>query len=146
MGASESGLKRDPFLDRLSPNVEVLYGFADAHATIKVRTPVGVPVSVDVSSDDIARVKEHFEKAHAWSQLPTHERTGKDPVEVELRSDAKVKYGFADLHIELGIRKVVWIWLNFPHEEFLLAKRAFENAHAWASMPREIRELQGVAD
>lgn len=133
---TDSPEKREPFEEILSRNVRVLYGFKDAHAVIHVKTPVGIPVTVQASKDDIAKVKEHFEKAAVWFE---------GPVEVEIRSDARVRYGFADKHVELGVWKLVWIWLSFPYEEFLLAKKAFENAHGWAQLPEDVRSLQGVA-
>lgn len=142
--AKENKTKREPFLDVLSKNVSVAYGYKDGHAHVKVRTPVGLWVSVDVQISDIAKVKDHFDRAWTWRGLSDGERQGQGSIEAQIRSDAKVRYKFQDLHVELGIWRLAWIWLNFPDEEFALAKKAFDNAHGWASLPEDVRGLQGV--
>jgi hypothetical protein len=141
---SAAAIKREPFLDTLSKNVSVAYGYKDGHAAVKVRTPVGLWVSVDVQIVDIAKVKNHFDLAWGWRGLTEQERKGQESIEVQLRSDAKVRYKYQDLHVELGIWRVVWIWLTFPDGEFALAKKAFDNANGWASLPEDVRNLQGV--
>lgn len=141
---SETALKREPFLDILSKNVNVSYGYKDGHAKVKVRTPVGLWVTIDVGIADIAKVKEHFGLAWTWRGLTELERKGQESVEVQLRSDAKVRYKFQDLHVELGIWRLAWIWLTFPDGEFALAKKAFDNANGWALLPEDVRGLQGV--
>ena len=144
---SETVVKREPFLRTLSDNVEVQYGWKDGHARVSVRLPIPFRpwFPQEVAANEIFRFKSNFDDALKFGLLPAEERAkwGK-PVLFEARSDCRGRWGYADAHVELDVWKVVWITLNFPFEEFKLAKAAFDEAYAWAQMPQEIRDLQGV--
>lgn len=138
---------KQPFEKILSENVVVLFGWKDAHAVVRVRLPIPFKpwYPVEIPKDAILKFKTNFKDAFDYGMKPESERTLKEPVEFEARSDCRGRYGYRDAHVELGVKRGIWIWLNFPFEEFKLAKAAMDEAHLWAEMPAEIRELQGAA-
>lgn len=133
-----SDTPKQPFEKTLSENVVVRYGWKDGHAIVRVKLPLPFRpwYSVEVPVEAISKFKTHFEVAHA--------RTTKEVVEFEAREDCRGRYGYEDGHVELGVKRGVWIWINFTWEEFKLAKAAMDEAHAWAALPLEIRDLQGI--
>ena len=136
---------REPFQKVLSENVTVQYGWKDGHALVRVRLPLpGRPwYPVNIPSDAIFKFKTSFDEAYAYGLLPEAERT-RAPVEFEARDDCCGRWGYRDAHVELGVRRIVWIWLTFPFDEFQLAKKAMDEAYAWAQLPADVREFQGL--
>lgn len=141
-------VKRDPYEKRLSENVVVLYGWKDGHAVVKVRVPPGSPVCVwypvEVPADAIARFTRHFKDAHDHGLKPEPERAMPEPVQFQARDDCRGRWGYRDGHVELDVKRVFWITLKFPFDEFLLAKAAMDEAKLWADLPAEVREMQGA--
>lgn len=143
----DSGAKKEPFLKNLSETAMVLYGFKDGHGVVKVKLPVPGNhwYSVDISVDMILKFKTNFEDAYQYGQKKASERTKKEPVEFMARSDCKGRWGYEDGHVELSVKKIlVWIPIKFTWEEFLLAKKVMDEAHAWATLPEDVRKMQGV--
>jgi hypothetical protein len=66
-----------------------------------------------------------------------------EPIEFEARSDCRGRWGWPDGHVELGIWKLKWFWIDFRFEEFVLAKEAMDEAYLWAQLPEHVREMQG---
>lgn len=142
----ETATKREPFTKVLSENVQVLYGFKDAHAVVRVRLPVvRTWYSVEIPAESIVKFKTNFDDAHTYGLRPEAERTMKEPVQFEARSDCRGRWGYKDAHVEMDVWRLVWFKLDFPFEEFKLAKAAMDEAHLWAQLPAEVREMQGVA-
>lgn len=140
-------MSREPFCKILSENVEVLYGWKDAHGVIRVRLPLPFRpwYPVKMPAETILKLKEPFEKAFVYGSLPEAERILTEPVLFEARSDCRGRYGYRDAHVELEIWYLLkWVKLEFPFDEFKLAKAAMDEAFQWAKMPEEVRELQGV--
>lgn len=137
---------REAFQKVLSENVNVQYGWKDAHAVVNVRLPIPLRpwYKVEIPADAILKFKTNFDDAHAYGQKSEAERTMKDPLEFEARSDCRGRYGYADGHVELGVRRIIWIWLTFPFDEFVLAKKAMDEAYQWAQLPQDVRDLQGL--
>jgi hypothetical protein len=141
-------MSREPFQKALSENVEVLYGWKDAHAVIRVRLPIPLRpwYPVQMPADTILGLKDPFDKAFAYGMLPAAERNWEKPVEFQARKDCRGRYGYADAHVELEVWYLIkWVKLEFPFEEFKLAKAAMDEAYLWAQLPAEVRDLQGVA-
>jgi hypothetical protein len=140
-------LKKEPFLKVLSEDVQVKYGWKDAHVVVRVQLPVPMKpwFPVEIQAKDIIRFKTPFHEAFVFGQKSEEERKkAKEPVEFEARKDCRGRYGYPDAHVELEVWRVRWIKLEFTFEEFKLAKGAMDEAYAWAQLPEEIRELQGV--
>lgn len=136
-----------PFVKVLSENVEVVYGFKDARALVRVRLPIPLrpwyPVSIKAA--EIVRFKEPFTKAFHFGLKPDDERKKeKKPTEFQAREDCRGRYGYPDAHVELEVKRLAWIKLEFPFDEFKLANAAMDDAHAWAQLPEHVRELQGA--
>lgn len=139
---------REPFIKDLSENVQVIYGFKDGHAVVRVRLPIPLRpwYPVEIKANDILRFKEPFDRAYDFGMMPESERLlVKTPVEFYAREDCRGRYGFPDRHVELEVKRLAWIKLEFPFEEFKLAKAAMDDAHAWTLLPEYVRELQGAA-
>lgn len=136
--------KREPFERILSPNVKVYFGYKDGHAHVRVRTPVGIWYPVDIPADAILKFKQNFDRAHTYGLRPEAERTMEKPEEFEARYDCRGRWGYKDAHVELGVRQLVWFWISFPFDEFILAKKAMDEAHLWAELPEHVREIQGA--
>jgi hypothetical protein len=142
---TESVAKREPFERVLSENVTILFGYQDGHALVKARTPIGVWYSVDVPAEAILKFKENFDQAYTYGMKPEGERTMKEHIEFEARYDCRGRWGYRDGHVELGVREMlIWFWITFPFEEFLLAKKAMDEAHLWAELPEDVRKMQGA--
>lgn len=143
---SENG--KEPFKKVLSENVEILYGFKDGHAVVRVRLPVPFRpwYSVKIPADAIVRFKTNFDDAHDFGVKPEKERIlVKVPVQFQARDDCRGRWGYQDAHVELDVKRLlVWITLQFPFDEFKLAKAAMDEAHLWAELPSHVREMQGV--
>lgn len=139
--------KKEPFQKVLSDNVVVLYGWKDGHGVVKVKLPIpGRPwYSVEISADIILKFKTNFEDAYIYGCKPESERTLKNHVEFEARADCRGRWGYPDGHVEVSFRKMlIWVPVKFVFAEFVLAKKAMDEAHAWASMPQDVRDLQGI--
>lgn len=146
---SETGTKREPFERVLSENVMIYFGYKDGHAEVKVRIPIYIPLIGEwyrqqVPMDAIEQFKINFDDAFEYGRKPPHERKREEPVEFEARSDCRGRWGYDDGHVELGVWKLKWWWIDFPFDEFLLAKKAMDEAHVWAQLPDHVREMQGV--
>lgn len=139
--------KKEPFQKALDENVSVLYGYKDGHGVVKVKLPLPKEptISVDITAAMILKFKEAFDKAFEYGLKPESERTMKEHVQFEVRNDCKGRWGYKDAHVELSVRKaLVWIPIKFTFEEFKLGKKAMDEAHAWASLPEDVRNMQGV--
>lgn len=139
--------KREPFLKTLSENVNVQYGWKDAHAIVRVRLPIPLRpwYTVEIPADAILKFKTNFDDAYVYGSRPESERNMKEPLQFEARSDCRGRYGYRDAHVELGVKRLfVWIWLDFPFDEFVLAKKAMDEAYQWAQLPQDVRDLQGI--
>lgn len=136
----------EPFEKRLSPNVIVLYGWKDAHAVVKVKIPgLGIWYPVEIAAEHILQFKINFDQAYEYGMKPAAERNLEKSVEFYARADCRGRWGYPDGHVELDVKRlIIWIPLSFTFEEFILAKKAMDEAYLWASMPSEVRELQGV--
>lgn len=144
MSATEA--KREPFEKVLSENVTILYGFKDAHAVVKVRLPViRTWYHVQIPSEAIAKFKRNFDDAYEYGMRPESERTLMEPVQFEARDDCRGRWGYKNAHVELDAWRVFWFTLNFTFEEFKLAKAAMDEAHMWAQLPADVRQMQGAA-
>lgn len=145
MGAAK--IKREPFVRTLSENVTIHFGYKDGRALVKVRLPIPFRpwYSVVVPAEAIVRFKEPFDRAYQYGMRPEAERTLESPVEFEARDDCRGRWGYKDAHVDLGVWRLAWIWLEFPFEEFKLAKAAMDEAYMWQALPAHVRELQGAA-
>jgi hypothetical protein len=137
---------KEPFKKELSENVMVLYGYKDGHVTVKGRLPIPLRpwYPVNFSASELLAFKASFAGAMSFG-------AGKsglmlvDPIMIEVTPDCKVRWGFKDLHLEVGLKKIgIWLWFNFSYEELKLGKQVLEDACAWYALPKETRELQGV--
>lgn len=143
---TEAAQTREPFERVLSPNVVIRFGYKDGHAVVRVRLPIPLrpwyPVSIERSK--IVDFKKPFDRAYDFGIKPEAER-GEKIEEFYAREDCRGRFGYRDAHVELEVLRLVWIKLDFPFEEFKLAKAAMDEAHAWAMLPDDVRELQGIA-
>lgn len=137
---------QEAYVRILSPNVQVHFGFRDGHAVVRVRLPIPLRpwYSVKIDAKDIIRFKDPFDRAYEFGCKPESERKDAKPVEFEARSDCRGRFGFPDAHVVLEVKRVAWIPLDFIFEEFKLAKAAMDEAYAWALLPQDVREFQGV--
>lgn len=138
----------EPYVKDLSPNVQVIYGFKDGHAVVRVRLPIPLRpwYPVEIKAKDVIRFKEPFDRAFIFGMKPEEERAKQEkPTEFVAREDCRGRYGYRDAHVELEVKRLTWIKLEFPFEEFKLAKAAMDDAYAWTLLPEHIRELQGAA-
>ncbi len=142
----EEAKTREPFKKVLSENVEVLYGYKDAHAVVRVRLPIPLRpwYSVDIPADAILKFKQNFEDAHAFGVKGEADRKGQEPVQFYARDDCRGRWGYLDSHVELDVKRIVWITVTFPFDEFKLAKAAMDEAYVWAGLPEHVRDLQGA--
>ncbi len=148
---TDATIQKEPFRKDLSKNVHVLYGWKDAHALVRAwippNSPIGIWYPVEIPADAIARFKSHFDDAYEFGMKPEAERAlFKSPVQFEARSDCRGRWGYPDGHVELDVKRLlVWFTLEFPFEEFKLAKAAMDEAHMWQQLPAHVREMQGAA-
>jgi hypothetical protein len=143
---AEETKKREPFVKALSENVEVKYGWKDGHVVVRARLPLPLKpwYGLDVPVKDLMTFKATFGGALNFGE-------GKstlalvDPIQIDVREDCKVKWGFHDKHLELGLKRLgIWLWFKFSFEELKLAKQALDDASAWAELPQDVRDLQGL--
>lgn len=140
--------KREPFKKVLSENVEVYYGWKDAHAVVKARLPIPFKpwFSKKVPADLVKVFKQTFRGASEYGEGKSSIALV-DPIQIEVQEDCKVRFGFLDRHLELSMKQFgIWMTLNFTFEEIKLGLLALNEASAWAELPQEARDLQGVAD
>lgn len=142
------GEAKEPYEKKLTDEVVVQYGWKDAHGVVKVQLPMpGKPwLKEEITADMILKFKKNFDDAFTYGSKPEAERDMKEPVQFEIRKDCRGRWGYKDAHVELDFRKAL-VWLptvKFTFEEFVLGKKAMDEAHAWASLPEEVRALQGV--
>lgn len=140
--------KREPFKKVLSENVEVYYGWKDGHIKVRARLPIPLRPwwPMNVPAEDLATFKQTFRGAADFGE-------GKsslvlvNPIEIEVREDCKVKWGFHDRHLELSLKRIgIWMTFKFTFEELKLGKLALDEASAWAELPEETRKIQGLED
>lgn len=145
--SAEAAPKREAFRKVLSANVEVHYGYKNARALVRVRLPIPFRpwYSVEIPADSIVRFKRNFDDAHEFGLRPESERAKmENPAQFEAREDCRGRWGYQDAHVELDVKRGIWITLTFPFDEFKLAKAAMDEAHMWAQLPADVREMQGV--
>lgn len=138
--------KREPFKKELSENVIVLYGYRDGHVVVKARLPIPLRpwYPVRVTGKDLTVFKATFGGALSFGDGKSSLALV-DPIEIQVMDDCKVKWGFPDRHLSLGLKRFgLWLWFNFSYEELKLAKQALEEACGWFDLPKETRELQGI--
>jgi hypothetical protein len=143
---AEETKKREPFIKALSENVEVKYGWKDGHAVVRARLPLPLKpwYGVDVSSKDLLTFKATFSGALNFGEGKSSLALV-DPIEIEVREDCKVRWGFPDKHLEFGLKRLgIWLWFKFSFEELKLAKQALDDASGWAELPQDVRDLQGL--
>lgn len=140
---------REPFLKQLSDEVALLFGFKDARAELKVKALKAVPVTVRVDHTRIKVVKEAFDAAysHAMARDADQKEAKETVVDRQLDERAKARWGFADCRIELSVRMtkfLPWIPMIITKEELLIGKPAMDEVWAWAQLPEDVREAQGL--
>lgn len=143
---AETSTKREPFRKILSENVEVLYGWKDAHAQVRARLPIPFKpwYSLTYGVKDLQVFKQTFKGALELGE-------GKsslaliDPIQIEIREDCRIRWGYKDRHLELDLKRLgIWLRFDFRFEELKLGKQALDDACAWADLPEETRNLQGL--
>jgi len=67
--------KPEPYERILSDNVKIYFGYKDAHAVVKAKTPVGIWYTVQIPADTIRKFKSNFDDAYKYGQLPEESRT-----------------------------------------------------------------------
>lgn len=149
----ETAKGREPFLKQLSEEVALLFGFKDARAELKVKALKAVPITIKVDAARIKVVKEAFDAAYGHAMARDADRkVGKGAeaetiVDRQLDERARAKWGFADCRIELSVRMtkfLPWIPMTITKEELLTGKPAMDEVWAWAQLPEDVRETQGV--
>jgi hypothetical protein len=144
---------KEPFLKQLSEDVALLFGFKDARAELRIRLIKAVPVTVRVDHTRIKVVREAFDAAyaHATARDADQKEAKEAPKEVvvdrQLDERAKARWGFADCRIELSVRMtkfLPWIPMIITKEELLIGKPAMDEVWAWAQLPVDVREAQGL--
>ncbi len=140
--------KKEPFKRVLSENVEVYYGWKDGHAKVRVRLPLPLrpwwPLSVPAPKVKV--FKQTFRGAADFGN-------GKsslvllNPIEIEVDEDCKVKWGFPDRHLEMRLKRLgIWMPFSFTFEEIKKGLQALDEVVAFAELPEDVRNLQGLAD
>lgn len=144
---SEEKVKKEPFKKVLSENVEMTYGWKDGHAVVRARLPILLKpwYSVQVESKDLLLLKQTFRGALDYGDGKSSLILA-NPIEIEVREDCKVRWGFTDRHLEFGLKRLgMWLWFNFTFEEQKNGKLALDDACGWAELPLEVRQLQGIS-
>lgn len=142
------GAKKEPFKRVLSENVEVYYGWKDAHVVVKARLPIPLKpwFSKKVPADLVKVFKQTFRGAADYGEGKSSLALV-DPIQIEIQEDCKVRFGFKDRHLELSMKQYgIWMTLSFTFEEIKLGLLALNEASGWAELGQDIRDLQGVAD
>ena len=143
-----AGAKKEPFKRVLSENVEVYYGWKDAHVVVKARLPIPLKpwFSKKVPADLVKVFKQTFRGAADYGEGKSSLALV-DPIQIEIQEDCKVRFGFKDRHLELSMKQYgIWMTLSFTFEEIKLGLLALNEASGWAELGQDIRDLQGVAD
>lgn len=138
---------KEPFVRVLSENVEVYYGWADAHVVVKARLPIPFKpwFSKSVPADLVKLFKSTFRGAADYGDGKSNLALV-NPIDIEIQEDCRVRFGFKDRHLELSMKRLgVWLSLSFTFEEIKLGLLALDEAAAWAALPEEIRKAQGVS-
>lgn len=139
-------LKKEPFEAMLSPKVKIIYGYKDAHAQVRVLSAMDIPVNI--TPDQIEKVKEVFDLAREWALKSEAERkSGKGDIEKVLDGRAKACWSFPDGHVSLYVRPFKispWIPITISREELLEGKKIMDEVHGWAKLPQDVRTLQGI--
>lgn len=140
--------KKEPFKRVLSENVEVYYGWKDAHVVVKARLPLPFKpwFSKKVPADLVKVFKQTFRGAADYGEGKSSLALV-DPIQIEIQEDCKIRFGFKDRHLELSMKQLgIWMTLSFTFEEIKLGLVALNEASGWAELAKEIRDLQGVPD
>lgn len=146
---ADAATKKEPYCRALSDRVKVLYGYADAHARLVVQAPIGIEVPVNLSVEEILKIKKTFDEAYQWAMKPESDRKGgKGDQERILDPRGKVSFGFPDAHVVISVRVVPkvppWIPLDITRNELLEGKKTMDEVYQWSLLPKDIREMQGV--
>jgi hypothetical protein len=126
--------KKEPFKKVLSENVEVYYGWKDGHVKVRARLPLPLKPwwPMDVPAKDVKVFRQTFRGASDFGEGKSSLALV-DPIEIEVREDCKVTWGFKDRHLELRLKRLgVWLPFNFTLEELKLGLQALNEASAWA--------------
>lgn len=99
---------------------------------------------MEIPTEAILKFNRSFNDAYVYGTRPESERTMDKPIEFEAREDCRGRWGYKDAHVELGVKRLVWIWIEFSFDEFVLAKKAMDEAYLWAQLPEDVRKFQGV--
>jgi hypothetical protein len=139
--------KREPYRRVLSENIAVVYGFIDGHAVVKARLPVPLRpwYSVQVKAETLKLFQMTFKGALDFGEGKSSLALV-DPIEIHVREDCKVRWGFPDRHLELSLKRF-GIWLppfSITLEELKTGHEALNEACLWADLPADVRELQGA--
>lgn len=140
--------KKEPFKRVLSENLEVYYGWKDAHVVVKARLPIPLRpwFSKRVPADLVKVFKQTFRGAADYGEGKSSLALV-DPIQIEVQEDCKIRFGFPDRHLELSMKQYgVWMKLSFTFEEIKLGLLALNEASGWAELAQEVRDLQGVPD
>lgn len=140
--------KKEPFKRVLSENVEVYYGWKDAHVVVKARLPIPLKpwFSKKVTADLVKVFKQTFRGAADYGEGKSSLALV-DPIQIEVQEDCRIRFGFQDRHLELSMKQYgIWMKLSFTFEEIKLGLLALNEASAWAELSKDIRDLQGVPD
>jgi hypothetical protein len=141
---------KEPYVKIISPRVKVLYGYRDGHAKLEVLAPIGILVPVNLTIEEIKKIKAAFDEAYIWAMLDEIDRKkGKGDQERVLDPRGKVVFGFPDGHAVIAVRVVPkfspWLPLDITRSEILEGKPSMDEVYTWALLPQEVREMQGVA-
>lgn len=140
--------KKEPFKRVLSENVEIYYGWKDAHVVVKARLPIPLKpwFSKKVPADLVKVFKQTFRGAADYGEGKSSLALV-DPIQIEIQEDCKVRFGFQDRHLELSMKQYgIWMKLSFTFEEIKLGLLALNEASGWAELSKDVRDLQGVPD
>ncbi len=140
--------KKEPFAKELSEHVKLLFGYKDARAELRVKPP-GMPmIPVKIPIERVEAIKKAFDEAFVWAMKPEEERkAGKGDIERQLDDRGRAKWGFPDGHIQISVRPVKlapWIPLEIDRDELLKGKPAMDEVYAWAQLPKDVRDMQGI--
>lgn len=138
----------EPFVRSLSPNVRLLFGYKDARAELKVKTPIGVEVPATIPAEKIEAIKRAFDEAFVWAMKPVEERTTPKETERILDDRGKVAFGYPDGSVKIYVRPIKfspWIPVGISREELLEGKKTMDEVFQWFGLPSDVRDLQGVA-
>lgn len=144
---SDQKTKREPYKKVLSENLQLIFGFADSHAVVRARLPVPLRpwYSMRVQVETLKLFQSTFRGALDFGEGKSSLALV-DPIEIHVREDCKVRWGFPDRHLELSLKRF-GLWLppfSFTLEELKAGHAALNEACRWADLPEDVRELQGA--